>query len=259
MKHGKKLKSQNKTPPRPVKLAPMVSANVTTVTPAHQAQLDLLAHQAWTANQEHQANQEPKENQEWVVDPTSPPPKVAENALQDHQDRKDLLDQQAKAETKADQVATEVWAKTEVSDQQDQQDQPETQAQMANQDQSARSAKMVSSAPKVNQVEPEVQAQMVVQAPKETTVRMVIQAQQVQQVHQAPQVHSEVQDRKARLASQVQQESQAKTPNTVLAHDEAIKDQIQMQIHVEDYHSQLFQFMFQISVIVLMLENLKNQ
>jgi len=251
MKHGRKLLPRKETDQRPVKLVPMVSANVTTETHAHQAQLVLQARQVWTANQVIQANLELKEKQAAETVDTFQPPNLAENAHQAPQGPKDLLDQLAKQETKANQVTTVVWAKTEASDPQDQPDPQETQGQMANQEALDQQAKTASRAPKVNQAEPEAQARMVAQDQKDQPAPMVTQDQQDQPVDQAQQEKTAVQVRKAQLAKLDQLEAQAKTPNTVLARDEAIK--LHLPLHFGNCVSHLFQFRFQISVITFVI------
>jgi len=223
----------------------MVSANVTTEIHALRVQPVLQVHQAWTANQVTQENQEPRANLVAVTVDTSRPPNLAKNAHLVLQDQKGPLDLLAKEETKANQVTTVVWARTEASDPLDQPDPPEIQVPMANQEASDQQEKTVSQVPKVHQVMPEAQAKMVVQDQKDPQAPMATQDQQDQPAAQARKDKTVVQARKVQLAKQVQLEFQAKTPNIALAQDEAIK--CHLSLFFKNCVSQLLQFKFQLS------------
>jgi len=256
MKPGRKLLHLKETDQRPAKLVPTVSANVTTETLAHQAQPVLLVNQERKANQEIQVKLDPKANPAPVAPDTTQPPNLAENAHQGPQDPKDQPDHQAKEETKANQVTMEHKAKMEVSEVLDRQDQPENQAKMANPEQPAHQAKTVSQAAKANQVKQEVQATMVQQDRKDQLVPMAKPVHQVQAAHQAQQAKMAVQARKAPLANQEEQVVQAKTPNTVHAHDEASIIKYHHQFYFQFFDSQLLQIKFQNIVIVIILTNI---
>jgi len=256
MKHGRKLLHRKEMDQRPVKLVPMVSANVTTKTPAHQAQPVLQAKQERKANLELQVKLDPKANPVPEAPDTTQPLNLAENAHRALQEPKDQPDHQAKEEKRANQVATVHQAKMEESEVLDHQDQPENQAKMANPEQPAHQAKTVSQAPKANQVKQEVQATMVQQDRKDQLAPMAKPVHQVQPAHQAQQAKMAVQARKAPLANQEEQVVQAKTPNTAHAHDEASIIKYHLQFYFQFFDSQLLQIKFQNIVILIILTNI---